>query len=220
MKTQIITSALALLSMIPVLSQENEKKVQIRVIENGKVTTDTTFTVKEGVDRKDIDRMGRILNKEDIFEFREMPGGKNFSYRYHFKDIPEMNMDSVIRSFKFYRNDSLIEEFTKRFHSDSAFMFRNMADGRAWRFHMRHPHPGLIERDIIIDRDQIMDNFDEQDIIIERKRPGKKHIIIREAPGDVKTIRKRLDDDTEVIIIKKESKKNKPEKDNSRKRER
>jgi hypothetical protein len=227
MKTQIIISALAFFSMIPVLSQESQKKVQIRIIENGKVTTDTTFSVREDVNRKDIDRAGRMLNKEDIFEFREMPGGKNFSYSFHFDGVPEVEMDSVMRSLKFYRNDSLIREFTKKFHEDSAlrmlredsaFIFNDLTDLGNWHLHMRPPHMAITERDIIIDKDMIPEDFDN--VIIERKGPGKRHIIIQEKPGDVKTIRKRLDNDTEVIIIKKDSKKNKPEKDISRKRER
>ncbi|NJO70377.1 MAG: hypothetical protein HC830_14835 [Bacteroidetes bacterium] len=44
---------------------------------------------------------------------------------------------------------------------------------------------------------------EEENVIVHRKGPHKKQIIINEEESDVKTIRKKIDKDTEIIIIKK-----------------
>ena len=120
----------------------------------------------------------------------------------------------------FFNHDSAFDLITKRFMEDSAFMFRNFDDRRG--MHIRRmppfPHHRIFEDEIIFDYDSELDSING-DVIIE-KSPGKKRIIIKDSSGDMKTIHKNLDDDTEIIIIKKDSKKTKPEKHISRKRER
>lgn len=203
MKAQniVLISALTLVGSIPLQAQ---KQVQMKIVENGKVITDTTFVVNEGVDKNDVERVSRMLNKDDVYEFRRGPGSRDFSYSYRFRGMPDEKMDSLMRDFRFHFNDSAFRSFEK----DSAF-FRNFANRQ--RIHMRmhmmppFPHERIIEKEIIMDEDQPM-NDEVDDIIIERRKPGSKHMQRKEFKGDVKTYRKKLDDDTEVIIIKKNPK--------------
>lgn len=216
MKTQIIVSVLSFICMISVQSQENERKVQMRIIENGKVITDTTFAVSN-LDKGDIDRVSKMLNDENDFVFRKGPG-REITYSYHFKGFPGARLDSLIKNdFLFLKGDSLFESFSNKFHKDSAFMFDDFADRRGMHFHRM---PAVIERDIISDDDPAWEIDQDNDVIIEHKGPGKNQIIIKDYSGDTKTIHKRIDKDTDVIIIKKDKKKNKPERHNSRKEER
>ncbi|HEX3009771.1 MAG TPA: hypothetical protein VHO90_19365 [Bacteroidales bacterium] len=209
MKTQntIFISALALICTLTVNSQETDRKVQMRIIENGKVVTDTTFSVNDKVDRNDIDRVERTLNKEDVFEFRELPGKRGFAYGFHFDGDRYNDFDSIMRKNRMYFNhDSIFEDFAKHFNNDSMFAFRNFDHPGMMHPKMR-PHQRIMEREIITDDENDIEG-PQDEVIIRKDKPGKKQIIIRDDDGDVKTIRKKLDKDTEVIIIKKKMKNN------------
>jgi hypothetical protein len=217
MKAQniLLVSAFAYFSMAPVLSQESDRKVQMRIIENGKVISDTTFTVNEKFGRNDINRVSRMMNDENVLVFRGHPHNRSFSYDFRSGE------DSIVQGFSF-NTDSLSTEMVRKFRRDTAVVFRDFADrGRIRLDKMPSiPEQRVIEKEIIIDGSSFRDHFGDDIFIIQREDPAEKQIIIKNNEGDLKTIRKKIDNETEIIIIKKDRKKIKPERHISRKRDR
>lgn len=192
MKAQFISivSAFLFFGMSSVLSQEIENKVQLRIIENGKVISDTTFSVNEKFGKDDIGKVSRIINNENVFVLRDCPYHRGFAYNTG-------------------NGDSVRTVMVRKFRRDTAVVFRDFADKSRIR----------LEKEIIMDGSPY-NQVDDGIVVIRSENPSKKQIIIKDINGNLKTVRKKIDDETEIIIIKKDRKKIKPERHNSRKRER
>lgn len=239
-----ISISLCLISIIAVQAQNTEKRVQIKIIENGKVKTDTSFTVNDSVNKNDLNGISEMLNKEDVFVYREHPGKERRVYSYRFQDMPgKKEMDSVFFNNRFMPEDSLHDLMIRKFRQDSIYKFDWMPE-REMTMHMPDRFMGEmppcdcpccqrrmkmhgtggdkeVRKEIIIEGDgpemNRMEDQNERGVVINRDENGKKQIIVNDESGDAKIIRKRIDKDTEIIIIKKDHKKIKQKKNDSRK---
>lgn len=249
MKTITILSVsciLGIFCILPANAQKGKKEVQIKIIEDGKIKTDTSFAVDESVDKADIERISKILKDDDlvVFDHKKFPGAKHFSYEYDIKSFPDFDkfhksMDSMMHEKRFFafRGDSDVWDFQNRMFNDSVFNyhFKMLGDsdlifphGPGMHFYLDEfpdmPGHKRVEKHIKIntkpDSDIEPDAVtNSNDIIIQKGKKGEKKIIIKNSSPN-KIIHKKIDDDTEIIIIEDNAKKDtpnlKPEKKESR----
>lgn len=212
---------LTLAFCIPSTAQDKKptEKVQIKIIENGKVKTDTSFAVDFDINSRDLDLMIKNLDndKEDLTDEKPDQGRKHRKvvkvFRYH--NSPEMeDMDSMMKdmdkefnyqyTFDSKNNSDLKRNFRFKGDFDSIVTYK---DGKREKimnqdgqdvFTMDVPGPcpgcGRHEKRYIVHRSVDVDNDGT---------PGEpEHIIIKKhgGPGEKRgIIEDREDQDFETI---------------------
>jgi len=208
------------------------EKVQIKIIENGKVKTDTSFTIDYDVNPKDLDLMIKDLDNDKEGQMAEKLGpGKKHSkkmkvYRYH--NGPEMeDMDSMMknmeREFNYEytfnsKNDSVMERnFRFRGDFDSIITYKDgkrekmMNPGGPDMLDMEAPGPcagcDRHGKRYIVHTSVDVDNEEapgEQERVIIKKHggPGEKRTIIEEREDQNF---ETIEDTNDVVIKRKVS---------------